>query len=305
MNNSFYFMNKIKIKFKCVNTIKEKLGNVYALLLLNDDRIAAAFFENCIKIYNPYNNYNCELTINNLGSVLSLCQPLPNSLAYISYFPPLHFVSLAQDTFTELFTFNPSPLKLQGKVITISNELIAVFTNQCSIAIYKTKPPYEHKPFKELKGHTEELMTMLSIKEKNMLVTACNKTLRFWNLSTFKCQTVINKIYCKGPNSIYQVDDSRIVIGENYSITVINVDSCIKEYKICDEDIGFPYSFLRINEKYILLGGDGNYIVNIDEKKYIKMESEHEGNINDLIKLDDITFISCGSDQTIKVWNIL
>ena len=35
-------MNKTKINFKCVNTIKEKLGNVYALLLLNDNRIATA-----------------------------------------------------------------------------------------------------------------------------------------------------------------------------------------------------------------------------------------------------------------------
>ena len=44
-------MNKTKINFKCVNTIKEKLGNVYALLLLNDNRIATAFYENCI---NPF-----------------------------------------------------------------------------------------------------------------------------------------------------------------------------------------------------------------------------------------------------------
>ena len=46
-------MNKTKNNFKCVNTIKEKLGNVYALLLLNDNRIATAFYENCI---NPFTN---------------------------------------------------------------------------------------------------------------------------------------------------------------------------------------------------------------------------------------------------------
>ena len=56
--------------------------------------------------------------------------------------------------------------------------------------------------------------------------------------------------------------------------------------------------------KEILCGcGEGTFCVyNLSKGSYEMIQSEHTDSINNIIKLDDNTIVSCSSDNTLKVW---
>ena len=138
-----------------------------------------------------------------------------------------------------------------------------------------------------------------------MISGSYDVTLRIWNMSTYQCITVIEGVYCCFTNSLYQIDKDRVIVGEHNSFCIVNIDKCIIEKRIKDESLGDVNCFLKFRDnKTILCGCDNGIFCFYDMKKdeYKITKNNHHSAINDLLLIDDNTFLSCSNDTTIKVW---
>ena len=138
-----------------------------------------------------------------------------------------------------------------------------------------------------------------------MISGSNDEILRLWNMSTYQCDKVIEGVICGFINSLYQIDKDRVIVGENNSFCIVNIDKCVIEKRIKDESLGFIYCFLKLRDnKTILCGCDNGifcfYDMNTEQYKITK--NNHNAHITDLLFKDDNTFLSCSADNTIKVW---
>ena len=130
-------------------------------------------------------------------------------------------------------------------------------------------------------------------------------TLRLWNMSTYQCDKVIERVKCCNTNSLYQIDKDRVIVGGFYSFSIVNIDKCIIEKRIKDESIEYVECFLKLRDnKTILCGcGYGRFcFYDMNTEQYKITNDNHCYAISDLLLIDDNTFLSCSMDDTIKVW---
>ena len=191
------------------------------------------------------------------------------------------------------------------KVITLPNNRIASCSFDETIKIWKSNPPYSKKPIKVLKGHSSYVISLLYIKERDILISGSfDVTLRLWNMSTYQCDKVIEGVR-SFPNSLYQIDKDRVIVGMDNSFSIVNIDKCVIEKTIKDESLGRVYCFLKLRDnKTILCGCNKGIFCFYDMKteQYKITKNNHNDNISALLLIDDNTFLSCSWDNTIKVW---
>ena len=191
------------------------------------------------------------------------------------------------------------------KVITLPNNRIASCSNDKTIKIWKSNPPYSDTPINVLEGHSSHANSLLYMKERDILISGSyDKTLRLWNMSTYQCITVIEGVDCYFINSLYQIDKDRVIVVGYYSFCIVNIDNCIIEKRIKDESLGDVRCFLKLRaNKTILCGCQYGifcfYDMNTEQYKITK--NNHNNDISDLLLIDDNTFLSCSWDNTIKV----
>ena len=76
----------------------------------------------------------------------------------------------------------------------------------------------------ELKGHTDNVYSLLYIEDRNILISGSkDRTLRLW-LPPCQCTTVIEGVECCSPNSLYQIDKERVIVGGENSFCIVNIN---------------------------------------------------------------------------------
>ena len=205
------------------------------------------------------------------------------------------------------------------KVITLPNNRIASCSKDKTIKIWKSNPPYSDTPIKVLRGHSKCVASLLYIKERDIMLSG-SVTLGLWNMSTYQCDKVIEGVICCFINSLYQIDKDRVIVGGFNSFSIVNIDKCIIEKRIKDESLeslglfnvfqmfmslGHVDCFLKLRDNKTILCGCGNGIFcfyDMNTEQYKIPNNNHNDSINDILLIDDNTFLSCSWDNTIKVW---
>ena len=82
----------------------------------------------------------------------------------------------------------------------------------------------------------------------------------------------------------------------------MNIDKCIIEKRIKDESLGYVDCFLKLRDNKTILCGCDNGIVCFYDMNTEQYKITNNRVINDLLLIDDNTFLSCSTDTTIKVW---
>ena len=90
------------------------------------------------------------------------------------------------------------------KVIALPNNRIASCSSDRTIKIWKCIP-YSDTPIKVLKGHNNYEYPVLYIKERDIMISVSNNSLRLWNMTTYQCVTVIQGIQCF-PNGLCKLE---------------------------------------------------------------------------------------------------
>ena len=85
---------------------------------------------------------------------------------------------------------------------------------------------------------------------------------------------------------------------------IINIKKT-KIEDIIDNKYKYIRCFLKLRENNMILCGTEKglfALYDMNTKKYSIFQSDHRASINDLIRIDDNTFMSCSDDKTIKLW---
>ena len=107
-------------------------------------------------------------------------------------------------------------------------------------------------------------------------------------------------------NSLFQIDNDRVIVGGVHSISIVNINKCLIEKTIEDEPLEGSCCFLKMRDnKNILCGCNKGKFCFYDMKtEQCKITNNNHDDvlITDLLVIDDNTFLSCSWDKTIKVW---
>ena len=126
-----------------------------------------------------------------------------------------------------------------------------------------------------------------------------------WNLTSYQCDKIIKIVECSYRNSIFEIDDDRIIVGGYDGMTIVNISSSKIEHQIRNEIHKGVFSFTRLSDGNILCGCENGYISLYDVKLNtltFKSEKIHRENISCILNLSKRKFISSSFDSTIKVW---
>ena len=295
--NEYNIIEKKEIKIEEVKTITDHTDWVNSLLLLKDGRVASCSIDDTIRIYNPSNDYHCDQVIKrNSDTIFSICALDDGTIVSCSAFGTIMIGD---------YTIEDAHDSLINKVITLPNNRIASCSLDHTIKIWRSNKPYSDKPIIVLKGHRDYVRSLLYIKERDIMISGSeDRTLRLWNMSTYQCDTVIKRVDC-WTNSIYQIDKDRVIVGGKNSFCIVNIDKCVIEKTIEDRALRHVTCFLKLRDNKTILCGceDGIfcfYDMKREESRITK--NNHKEEINDLLLIDDNTFLSCSRDKTIKVW---
>ena len=290
----------MEINIEQVKTISEHTDYVYSLLHLKDGRVASCSDGKTIRIYDPSNDYHCDQVIKRHSKgILSICQLDDGTIVS----GPLDAIMIGD------YTIKSAHDDLITKVITLPNNRIASCSYDKTIKIWKSNPPYSDTPIKVLTGHSNSATSLLYMKERDIMLSgSADETLLLWNMSTYQCITVIEGVQCCFPNSLYQIDKDRVIVGGVNSFSIVNIDKCVIEKRIKDKSLGYVACFLKLRDNKTILCGCYNlifcffcfYDMNTEQYK-ITYDNHHRG-ITDLLLIDDNTFLSCSFDGNIKVW---
>ena len=131
-------------------------------------------------------------------------------------------------------------------------------------------------------------------------------TLLLWNMSSYQCNKTIKGVYCCWTNALYQIDNDRVIVGAKTAFDIVNIDKCEVEKTIEDESLGYVTCFLKLRDNNtILCGCESGQLCYYDliTGKYSISKNNHQKDIDDLLLVNNKSFLSCSDDSLIKIWN--
>lgn len=104
----------------------------------------------------------------------------------------------------------------------MANNRIASCSQDKTIKIRNGNPPYYL--IKTISGHKNYVTSILQIKNYELLISGSkDETLRTWNSYTYVINKIINNIDCCSSNSLIEVDNSKIIVGGENLISIVNM----------------------------------------------------------------------------------
>ena len=137
-----------------------------------------------------------------------------------------------------------------------------------------------------------------------MISGADDTLLLLWNISTYQCETIIKGVHCCSPNSLYQIDKDKVIIGGYQIINIVNIDKCIIEKTIRDTNFRCVNCFINLIDNNMILCGceKGQFcFYYMNTKEYKINQNNHYSKILDFLMIDEYTFLSCSNNDTIKL----
>lgn len=164
-----------------------------------------------------------------------------------------------------------------------------------------------------LEGHTDTVSSLLEIKENNCLLSGSgDHTIRYWNLTTNQCLTVID-IHFWTISSIIELENNRMVTS-SWDHTIIIWNSISYKHISLEEHTQPVTSMVKLSNWRLASGSDDNTIkiwniksTNFTEDilyKSIATLTGHSGLISCLLQLKDTYLVSASHDGSIKIWDL-
>ena len=99
-----------------------------------------------------------------------------------------------------------------------------------TIKIWNSNPPYNL--IKVLTGQQFSVDSIIKLKKRELLVSGSyDKTLRFWNLNSYQCETIMNDIYCYNNDSLFEYNKNILLIGGENTIKIADLQQKKKQFK--------------------------------------------------------------------------
>ena len=275
--------------FKIIKTITENTKGIFTLLPYKDNKFAGNT-ETSLLIFNK--DFQCEKIISHPEGIETFCT-LSDGTFCIG--------SKDKSIIIGDYTIKNAHSYEIISIVALPNNRIASSAKDSTIKIWKTNPPYSDTPIKVIDYSS---MCMIYCKERDLLVAQAEyESIKLVNMTTYQCVTKIEEIPCYSGNGIYQIDKDRVIVGGVGLINIVNLESGKKESEIVDESLDYVHAFLMLRDNKTILCACryGKFLLyDIETKKYIVEEKHKDEFVNDLLKIDDETFITNHDD--VKIW---
>ena len=279
--NYFSLYNLYKIKPIHILDQFNNREKDHSFFLLQDKRLATFSDKNTVGIIDPENDYKTDLVIEGFSEeVISICQ-LENGDLAISYGKHMKIISLEKNKYSLSFTIENAHDEVIKKVVTLSKNRFASCSFDQTIKIWKGDKEYSATPIKVLEGHTAEVLSLLYLKNRDLLISSSKDfTVRVWNLDTYQNTQSIIGAKNMEENTLFQYDESGIIVGSGNKFYIVNIDEGKIEDKVLFND-QYPHpltgiTLLRDNKTLFLIKNAESEIrlYNVETKKMTKITFE-------------------------------
>ena len=279
--------------------------NITCITLLHNGKYASCSEDKSIKIFSI--KYNAESI------------PFPHvELEYlnahelcITWITELNnnntLVTCAFDSFIKVWKVNTNSIELihsiktetngNTKVISLTNNRIAVSSSNWTITIFNSTSPYDKLAL--LKQHNDVVNSIIQVKDKETLISVSeDNTLIVWDLITYQMLLIVDEIYSSSQSSLIELYDKYIIIGGRGWISLLEVDTYVLlTYIENEEQPNTTYmSFIEgdVNDNTFICGTTNGELneVNINNNEITHLITLDEGTINTLITLNKSTFMA-------------
>ena len=189
-------------------------------------------------------------------------------------------------------TINNAHLSFVSMVKPINEDLFGTTSNDCTVKIWSLANNFSLVTSIELQGNANSL---LGIKEKEILVVGyTNGFLKMWSTKTFQLMTQFAGIHCNNGNSIVQVKNRLIIIGNNM-IHVINLNNYQILSRITDLKLLYYSTLIPINNELIYITGRASVFSLFTNQIYSKNDKTNKTRVetmNPFIIINNERFVA-------------
>ena len=295
--------------------------------LLGDGRIAVISPGNKVKVFDPNNNFNCDIIINNpsVGYISTLGKMKKDKLLVGTQHgiifiwnvnPSEDYEYIIKDT-TKNVTWKVSHVKKEGlkpfclenkveihdrneiiSIAELTNDRMASSSRDQPIKIWKSSSPSEVIAKFGCEAH---LLTQLKDKEVLLAKGKYSDSIFFYDLTKYELLSEVTDIYS---DIIINVDSNTLLIYYYKSFIPIDTNTFIKKDDINVVELK---TIVLLNYKYIvcITYPTGEFaIFDLNTKELIKTKASHSGQIDNLFVINEKYFMSLPYEGIPKLWEI-
>jgi WD40 repeat protein len=292
-------MNCIKIKHKCLKTINDGIGEIYALTLLKDGNIAYGTC-NVIVIWDLKSDCSINFLKGHKAWVKALTCLQNGNLVSGSNDLLIKVWSFV-DNYTCIATISGSTEWLNS-MIPISNELIVTGDQKGKIIIWDIKSQF--KPITILTSHNKAIYSLALLKNGNLASGSYDTTIKLWDYEKKLCWTTLIG-HTQLVSSLLELKDGNLASASyDTTIRIWNGQENYFILKVLKNHIGLVSS--------IILLPDGNF-ASISDDKTIKFWQQNDYSeaksvvgsdtaIRGMLSLGDGRIVTSDCNMFIKLW---
>lgn len=296
---------KKAFSIKEVKKIRENSKIIFSLCLLKDNRLVSVCQNETIYIYDINNDYHLDMTITDFHATNLVCQLDDNRIIIATN--SINICELSKTTYKCLFTSKER--NSICKVVLLPDKLFAFCSFDPSICIMSSEIPYTDTILAELIGHTNPVLSLLYIQERNMLVSGNENSVRLWNLTTYQCEMAYSNICCCFINSLL-FEDNLLIVGGKAKVQFIDIQKG-KVQKILSSKYYYPYphfyALKQLKKHFVITtGNDGNiFIINLkrNDIKEFSLNIYESSIITDIVVINENTLVTSEQNGTIRIFN--
>ena len=304
-------------KVEIIKEIKKHRKDVISLLSLRDGRLASSSEDFSINIYNPKNNYHCDLTLKLDSPAMSMCQLENGDIVTTNENSrSINIWEISENSYKLVYTIPNKPDTIQ--VIPISNSRFATRTSR-DILIWKGTRKYTDIPLTELLSRLDltdnaiindpfEYYSFIEVSSKDLLITSESRNrITIWSTMTYELISTITEIECFSEGGLCMLSDKKILVEGECCCYIINIETCAVEYSINNEDNWTKG--IMLGDNTIICGNDNSIFTlnlishNMKQLPIVISRKKKDDSINEIIKLKDDT-IACSIGSTIYCFTI-
>ena len=312
--------NDKNLNFKDFNianlTPKNKLKSnsyVYAILQLQDGRLASSSNDGSISIYNK-DTFEVELKINeHKESIYDLIQLKNENIVSCSYYDKkVNIYQLTENNNYNLLS--QMDVDYPRKLLELENNEIVLLLNQ-SIIVYLNINNEFSEDFNIERKQGGEFFDMIITKPEELVYiqfinlgthgNACE--IQFFDLKSRKKKESIDlkRSFNYHPSNIFcMMNERHLCVGGTDKITIIDINkkNIIREI---ENKGSYYYSLYKLNDNILLVGNNKNleqWKISQNNLELIsEKEKAHQSTIYEIIKFGGL-IVTCSYDQSIKIW---
>lgn len=310
-------LEKSNILLKEIQRINKHEYFLTSIILLSDGRLCSTSYDNSIYIYNK-NTYEIDVSIRNAHSLKMLvgvsfiCEIAPNILLSCGK-------ELNERKSILIWKLSGNDIQIIGqidggacvdKITSLSNEQFAICNYQGEVRIFSIK---NFQLISALKIEDNELNSLLKIKNKEILITACGDSSTIWKFKYLledNSLTSLKNISISSVCQMAELNNDLIAVGGEGKISIIDYEKMERIHLISFENELNGYwvdSILYMDG--LLFCGVGSfstekgyvYIIEYNDKKekILCKQQVHKGRIASLCSLNDNMFACSCKDVAI------